>query len=161
MTDKAPKEAERIRNELADIERVVAHAQRDWKKFVNSGDDAYLKAVAYDLHGFYGGLERIFQTVADTIDDYIPSGQNWHKDLLAQMANEIKNIRPALISEESASLLDEYMRFRHRIRNIYSFNLLPDRIEVLVQRLPDVFEKIRSDLADFAQFLEEVSGKRR
>ncbi len=129
MKNRATKEAKRIRDELEEIERVVSHVNRDCQKFVTSGDDAYLKAVAYDLHGFYTGLERIFQSVADTIDDHIPVGHNWHKELLNQMASEIKNIRPALLSQESAELLDEYMRFRHRIRNIYSFNLLPERIK--------------------------------
>ncbi len=156
MRDRASKEAKRIRDELNEIERVVSHVNKDWQKFVTSGDDAYLKAVAYDLHGFYTGLERIFQSVADTIDDHLPVGQNWHKELLGQMAREIKNIRPALLSEKSAELLDEYMRFRHRIRNIYSFNLLPDRIKGLVERLPDVYEQVKSNLIDFAQFLEQL-----
>ena len=66
------KEAERIRNELAQVERVISNVQTDWKKFVTTGDDAFLKAAAYDLHGFYTGLENIFYSIADTIDDHVP-----------------------------------------------------------------------------------------
>jgi hypothetical protein len=157
--DRAIKEAERIRNELAQIERVISNAIADWNKFASTGDDAFLKAVAYDLHGFYTGLENIFNSIADTIDDHVPQGENWHKAVLSQMALEIKNIRPAVISEESVSILDEYLRFRHRIRNIYSFNLVPDRIKGLVEKLPSVFQTIRPNLNDFAQFLERLSKK--
>jgi len=83
---KALKEAKRIRDELSQIDTVVSHVQRDWNEFVRKGDDAYLKAVAYDLHSFYTGLERIFESVAETIDDHSPGGESWHKDLLDQMS---------------------------------------------------------------------------
>ena len=74
------------------------------------------------------------------------------------MAIEIENVRPALISEESVAMLDEFLRFRHRIRNIYSFNLVPDRIKVLVEKLPSVFQRVKSNLIDFVQFLERASN---
>jgi hypothetical protein len=151
------KEAERIRDELEQIERTVLHAERDWKRFVQTGDDAYLKAVAYDLHGFYTGIERVFESIADTIDDHIPTGQAWHKDLLLQMADEIAGVRPALLSQNTGDALEEYLRFRHRIRNIYSFNLVPELVRGLVERLPGVFEHVKSDLSDFAAFLEKLS----
>ena len=157
--DRAIKEAERIRNELTQIERVLSNTIADWNKFVTTGDDAFLKAVAYDLHGFYTGLENIFNSIADTIDDHVPQGENWHKAVLSQMALEIQNVRPAVISEESVSMLDEYLRFRHRIRNIYSFNLVPDRIKGLVEKLPSVFQTVCPNLSDFAQFLERLSKK--
>lgn len=47
MSGRSRKEAERIRDELEQIERTVVHTKRDWEKFVQTGDDAYLKAVAY------------------------------------------------------------------------------------------------------------------
>ena len=46
--------AKKIRAELAEEKTVLIHVDRDWRKFVETGDDAYLKATAYDLHGFYG-----------------------------------------------------------------------------------------------------------
>ena len=47
--------SKRIRDELAEVRMVLSHVERDWRKFVETGDDAYLKATAYDLHGFYDG----------------------------------------------------------------------------------------------------------
>jgi hypothetical protein len=80
------------------------------------------------------------------------------------MAEEIAGIRPALLSQNTGDALEEYLRFRHRIRYIYSFtptlgfNLVPERVRGLVERLPSVFERVKSDLSDFATFLEKLSG---
>lgn len=49
-------------------------------------DDYYLDSVALNLHGFYSGLERVFEKVASTIDGSVPSAANWHRELLNQMA---------------------------------------------------------------------------
>lgn len=159
MKGEALKEAQRIRDELRQIGTIVSHVQRDWSEFVRTGHDAYLKAVAYDLHGFYTGLERIFESVADTIDDHLPGGESWHKELLDQMCKEIDGVRPALLSSNARKLLDEFMRFRHRIRNIYSFNLIPERVKNLVEKLPDAYDQARQDLVAFAQFLEQLSSE--
>ena len=157
MNEKALKQAKQIRDELAQIERIVSNVRSDWDGFLRKGDDVYLKAVAYDLHGFYTGLERVFQSVADTIDDHVPAGENWHKDLLFQMAKEIVSVRPALLSEETVAFLEEYLKFRHRVRNIYSFNLIPERVKGLVEKLPGIHKQVRSNLEDFAEFLENLS----
>jgi hypothetical protein len=109
MRPKPPQVAKKIRDELAEEKTVLIHVDRDWRKFVETGDDAYLKATAYDLHGFYGGLEN------------------------------------------------EFRRFRHRIRNIYSFNLVPERIKALVEKLPPLSAEANTSLQDFAQFLDRVS----
>ena len=158
MNEEVFREIERIRDDLIQIDITASHAQHDWNEFINKGDEAYLKAVAYDLHGFYTGLERIFKSVANTIDDKIPEGENWHKDLLEQMALDIAGLRPAVLSQDTVDLLDEFMRFRHRIRNIYSFNLIPDRVKNLVEKLPTVLAKAKGDLSAFVQFLEEISS---
>lgn len=157
MKEKASKQAKQIRDELARIDSIVSNILSDWNGFLRKGDDVYLKGVAYDLHGFYTGLERVFQSIADTIDDHLPEGENWHKDLLFQMGKEIANVRPALLSEDTVTFLEEYLRFRHRVRNIYSFNLIPERIKRLVERLPRIHEQVKLNLEDFAEFLENLS----
>lgn len=159
MNEEALKEGQRIRDELSRIDTIVSHVQRDWIEFVRTGHDAYLKAVAYDLHGFYTGLERILESVADTIDDRLPEGESWHKELLDQMCKEVDGVRPALLSNNTRELLDEFMRFRHRVRNIYSFNLIPERVKRLVEKLPEAYEQGRQDLLAFAQFLEQLSSE--
>ncbi len=157
MKGKTFKHTTQIRDELLQIEKVINNINSEWNGFLKSGEDAYLKAVAYDLHGLYSGIERIFLSVANTIDNNIPKGDNWHKELLIQMGKEVKGIRPALIDEDTITLLDEFLRFRHRVRNIYSFNLIPDRIQRLVEKLPEINEKVMTSLENFAEFLETLT----
>jgi len=52
--------ANRIRQELDELERVVNRIREGWDRARRSNDDFYLDAVALNLHGFYSGLERIF-----------------------------------------------------------------------------------------------------
>jgi hypothetical protein len=72
------------------------------------------------------------------------------------MGKEIVNVRPALLSEETVAFLEEYLRFRHRVRNIYSFNLIPERVKGLVEVLPGIYKQVRSNLEDFSEFLENL-----
>jgi hypothetical protein len=53
-------------------------------------------------------------------------------------------------------VLDEYLRFRHVVRNIYAFEFDPDRIERLVQRLRPSFQQVERELLAFADFLERL-----
>lgn len=89
----------------------------------------------------------------------MPSGHDWHLELLRQMTVSLPQIRPQVLSGEAASAIDEYLRFRHIVRNIYTFEFDPERIEHLVQRLRPVFEQMRSELLAFADFLEQLVRK--
>jgi len=68
---------ERIRSELAELDRLVECAQEGWRRAQRSGDDFYLDSVALSLHGFYAGLERLFELIATIVDGTMPRGANW------------------------------------------------------------------------------------
>jgi hypothetical protein len=90
--------ASRIREYLVELEKVVNRAILLSTKAVNSGDDGYWDGVALNLHSFYSGAERIFEDIARTIDGNIPSGPDWHIGILVQMAAEVSELRPPVIS---------------------------------------------------------------
>lgn len=148
--------ASRIRTELKDVETAVNRALELGNKARASGDDGYWDGVALNLHGYYSGIEHIFEDIARTIEGSIPSGSNWHTDLLVQMGSEIKRVRPSVISQETRFALDEFRALRHIIRNVYAFNLRPARLDELVNKLPSCFEITATDLLNFAQFLETI-----
>jgi hypothetical protein len=64
----------RIRGYLTDLEKIVNRAILLSDKALTSGDDGYWDGVALNLHGFYGGVERIFEDIARTVDGNLPSG---------------------------------------------------------------------------------------
>lgn len=75
--------AQRIRDEVLDLDRSVARASAAWERGKVSADqDYYLDAVALNLHGFYSGVERLFELTAHHIDEAVPTGESWHQDLI-------------------------------------------------------------------------------
>jgi len=147
----------RIKRILQDLEKVVNRAKSLMDKAQHTGDDGYLDGVALNLHGFYAGVEKIFEDVARTLEKNIPDGSGWHQDLLLQMAAEISPIRPPVISEETRDCLDEYRGFRHVVRNVYTFNLQMSRLQELTKGLPRCYGAVTRDLDDFMEFLRELS----
>ena len=118
--------------------------------------DLYLDSAALNLHDVYSGFERIFRQIAATVDDNLPAGADWHRELLEQMGLDLPKIRPAVLTPDSIQHLDQYLRFRHVVRNIYTFSFDPERIAKLVTEMDAVFPQIRQELTVFASFLEKV-----
>ena len=114
----------------------------------------YLDGIALNRHGFYSGIERLFERIAVQVDGRLPQGANWHKALLLQMIDEVPNVRPAVISEEIQQWLDEYRGFRHIVRNVYSYKFDPSRLERLTLNAPRLFDQLRKEMSAFADFLE-------
>ena len=72
------------------------------------------------------------------------------------MGNDLANVRPAVVSQDTTESLDEFRRFRHLVRNVYTTNLLPDKMDGFMSTLPKLWPMIRSELSAFADFLEEL-----
>ena len=102
-------------------------------------------------------MERSFEIIAKAIDRSVPGGEKWHKMLLEQMSNEIPGIRPAVISTETRDALDQFRMFRHLAHNIYSFNLVPERIKGLIDGISRAVDLVCQDLSLFSDFLEQSS----
>ncbi len=149
----------RIRQELTDVERVVARARRavDAARRHPEDQDLYLDSAALNLHDFYGGLERIFHHIAATVDASAPLGREWHRELLQQMGLAVPRMRPPVLSPGTIKALDEYRSFRHIVRNIYAFEFDPERVEHLVVGLATVFGQVRHELDAFAHVLEQAA----
>lgn len=157
MSERASPLAQRIRDEFGELERLIERAQEGWRRAQRSSDDFYLDSVAMNLHGFYVGLERLFILVAGIIDEMQPGDPNWHQMILRQMAAEIPGVRPAVISAATHDVLDEYRGFRHVVRNVYTFQLDPAKVQRLVQQAPAALAQVRRELLAFADFLEQRS----
>jgi hypothetical protein len=149
--------AGRIHASLEDVKLTINRAIMLAEKGHRSGDDDYWDGVALNLHGFYNGVEHIFEDIARTLDGGLPSGAEWHTSLLRQMTVELEGLRPAVIAIKTRKSLDEYRGFRHIVRNVYAFNLRPARLEELVNDAPDCLANLTADLLAFADFLEKTS----
>ncbi|WP_013335027.1 hypothetical protein [Gloeothece verrucosa] len=151
--------ANRIRFELNQLEQLIIRCERGMKAYQNTSEnrDLFLDSVALSLHDLYTGLELIFSKIATGVDGHMPAGQEWHRDLLIQMSLDIAQTRPKVISISTREALDEYRRFRHVVRNVYSFNLDAKRLEPLIERSRPIFTQIQQELFSFADLLEQIA----
>ncbi len=150
--------AQRIRQECDELEHVLAVIRRHWESSKTAVDqDAYLNSVALNLHGFYSGLERIFELIAIDLDGIKLGGDHWHIELLRQMTLDLPPIRPPVLSRDTSERLDNYRKFRHLIRNIYTLNLVLSELEKLVVALPQLGQQTRSQLNSLADYLDQLS----
>lgn len=158
MTPQYGELAERIRGEVEVLDSLIRRAERFWRAAHGAAadQDAYLDAVALNLHSVYSGIERLFEMIARHVDRTVPAGEQWHRALLQQMARDLPGLRPAVIDMASEAALEEYRRFRHLVRNLYATTLAPDRMEPLLIRLPGVWRKVRAELLAFADLLAEL-----
>jgi hypothetical protein len=95
-------------------------------------------ARASAIESLYTGMEGILKVLVAQSDGAIfQSGDaqqqhSFHMQLLAQ-AMTATDKRPSIITDELYGLLDELRKFRHVERNHYGNELLPDRVETMMQ----------------------------
>jgi len=149
--------AGRIRRELEDIDLLVVRTTGLLELALRYKHFEILDGAALNLHGFYAAIERIFEDIVQEMDKTSFDGKDWHRKLLMQMTAEIPGIRPPVIGKPVYVCLDEYLRFRHVVRNIYTYNLNPKRVQELVEDLPGCAEAVKAQLIKFSDFLVDTS----
>jgi hypothetical protein len=107
-----------------------------------------MAAIASVLHSFYNGLENIFLAIAKGIDAGVPTGSQWHRNLLTQMAKPTSTREPVLTIEITQRLAD-YLGFRHFYRHSYSFFLDWGELEKLVKTLTEVWTQTKAEIELF------------
>ena len=126
------------------------------EEFLNApqGSDSYsIRARGSMLHDFYNSVERIFVRIARELNGGVPRGEQWHRDLIDDMALAIPQVRPAVIDRDLANVLAEYLRFRHVFRNVYGGVLDPDRMAALEERLPETLAAFRQRIDAFLSWM--------
>lgn len=147
---------ERIRVLIAEIDNDLK-AMKDIEEQIDelyhslNGDnivDRDKAALGYYLHNLYNAAESILKKIAGFFENSI-EGVGWHTDLLKRMTLEIDEIRPAVISKDSYSLLNELRKFRHLFRHAYDY-------ELRWKKLNDLVEEYKREKGNFLQDMEKI-----
>jgi hypothetical protein len=85
-------EVKRIEKLFEDYEPLLKKVREQEPNFIELGSLAML------LHSFYNGLENIFSRIARKIDENMPDGEGWHKELLEQMAKQTEKREHIVLS---------------------------------------------------------------
>lgn len=150
---------QRLQIEWQEVRQAAEKAIQAYDQLTPKRTDAsvYLDSVALNLHGFYNGLERIFEWLARQIDGTMPEGSAWHRDLLQQMSFSVPNVRPEVIQPGTRELLEPFLGFRHVVRNLYTWHFEPEKISRLISQLPETVTSLDADFSRFSQFLDAAT----
>ena len=111
-------------------------------------------ALGLFLQSFYNGIENIIKFIMAEKYDKLPSGIKWHKELLDLCFIEIEGSR-TLFSEKIKNVLDDYLRFRHFVRNTYSYKIKWERMEELVININENWNNIKIEIIDFIELFKK------
>lgn len=114
-------------------------------------------ALALALDRAYTALEAILERIARTLEGDVPSGEDWHRELLRNAELEIEQVRPAVLSADVVSAADDLRRFRHFLRHAYAASLNPDRVRAVAAQWLTVAATLERDLDEFEKFLGSVA----
>jgi len=146
-----------LRSIIAEIERELENIKelRDEMKEINFQESIIMRrSTGSILHDFYNGAERIFKKIAVEINGGYEDSEKWHKALLYKMTMPVKGLRPAILSEELAAEMDEYLAFRHLFRNSYGFELKGERINYLAKKFDSVAKQFSREVKKFLDYLK-------
>lgn len=147
----------RINDEYIKIESTVAAiliAMEDMEVFPVAARHYIEESIANKLADVYRGIERIFERIANEVDGDIPRGSRWHKDLLEQMAKQ-RPERPPVISQEILPLLESLLKYRHKVNNIYTDELIYENTEEHAKSIEKLFHNFSNDLNLFIDSLAQ------
>ena len=139
-----------LRARSRDIDRIGGRIEERLSAFAHSAEG--IDSMGYQLHNLYGAFEQLFEEVARFFENQIDEVR-YHADMIRRMQLEIQGIRPALLSAETASDLDELRRFRHLFRHAYAAELDPDKVADLAAQ---AVRTQRAFARDFERFLARL-----
>ena len=140
----------KIQLEIEQIDKLIETYSDLLQKCVQSEPDKIeIAALGSVLHSFYNGLENIFSVIAKEVDETLPQGFSWHKELLIQISNKTLT-RNAVLPEATREKLVNYLAFRHFYRHSYSFFLDWNELKPLICDLNSVWKEVRESLDKFA-----------
>jgi len=115
-------------------------AEIPYYKKLSSLSTLELAGVAALLHSFYNGIENILKQILLSGKNKIFEGKSWHKELLEKAENF------KIISTECKNRLGQYLAFRHFFSHGYAFDLYPDKMEPLVEKLLDIYKLFKNEI---------------
>jgi len=115
---------------------------------IKTPDMVETAALGLFLHSFYNGIENILKSVIKEKNGKLPSGNKWHKELLDLCFIKI-NGQKELFDERLKTVLDDYLSFRHFIRNTYSYRIKWERMEYLVLNIDSNWNDIKTEIINY------------
>src|SRR5437868_14440042 len=79
--DRAQSEMSKLDEYLGQASSRTPTPQESW---------ARTKLMANSVADVYNGMEEVMQDIATLVDNYVPTGERWHQDLIDQLATAVR-----------------------------------------------------------------------
>ena len=100
-----------------------------------------LSGVGGIFQSIYNGIENILKQLFLAHGKPFPEDPQWHQKLI-RLA-----VQHGFISDGTADGLIPYLTFRHLYRNAYVLDLRPDRMQVLLDDINEIFTLFKEDIS--------------
>jgi len=150
-----------IQKHRAVLERMAAffaefvERHPDWQSL----DAEAAMGAAQFFSNFYTCAETVFLRISAFFENELEKNK-WHSHLLERMTCDIPGERPRAISDYTASLMLEFLKFRHFTRYYFEFDYDREKLAFLATRFRAAFGSLGKDLDAFVEYLNELHGGR-
>ena len=146
----------KISFEISQVDKLINESQplQDLCR-LKTPDFIELSAAAMVLHSFYNGIENILLMIFKNYEEKLPSGNNWHIELLEKATNQ-NGDRKIIFDYEIKNQLEEYRKFRHIVRHTYNYKLNWAMMEGIMNNVNIIWSKIKESLNKFMEAEEEI-----
>jgi len=104
---------------------------------------------------YYTCLETLFLRISQFFENAL-SADRWHQDLLHKMTLRVEGVREAVVSDATAAVLLELLKFRHFKRYYFQFEYDWDQLDYLRKKFEQVRTAVTADLDRFRTFLNSL-----
>jgi hypothetical protein len=121
---------------------------------LTSDDLIRLESIAYQIHNLYTAIEDLLKIIATYFENNISNSAQWQANLLQRLTQDIPEIRPAFLSEETFLLLNSLRGFRHFFRHAYGANIEYNQLKINLDKAILVLVYLGQDCENFLKQLE-------
>jgi hypothetical protein len=149
-------EIDKIQRVLASIRQRLDSARR--QELVQLGRNQLTAVfIAQLLETFYTAVETLFLRISQHFENRL-ADERWHADLLDKMTLRVSGVREQVISEGTAALLNELMRFRHFKRYYLELDFDWAKLDYLLDVYERLLPVLDRDLEGFKSFLVRLAA---
>jgi hypothetical protein len=142
---------EEIEDQLLAIKAVCSEIVTIQREFPNSSEPSLLvkTAAAAYIGQVYSGIENILKRISKFKGVALLPGEEWHTRLIDQFrcSGQLENI--VRIDDDLYTLLNNYRRIRHVVRNAYGFEIQWDLLYPGIENVSSMVQKFEMVIRNY------------